>query len=58
MTTQQPVVRTTRISLEDAQAQYENMKWPEVRKQIEAQTSEIIADVEMRQSLSMKDHMA
>lgn len=46
------------MSLEDAQAQYESMKWPEVRAKIESQTAEIAADVEMRQQLSMKDHLA
>lgn len=34
------------------------MKWPEVRSKIDTQTAEIAADVEMRQSVSMKDYIA
>jgi hypothetical protein len=51
-------VRNTRVPLDDAHAQYEAMRWPEVREKVSSQTKEIAADVEMRQSISMKDHLA
>ena len=53
MSTQQ-----VKISLEEAQTQYENMKWPELRKKIDAQTAEIAADVATQQAASMKEHLA
>lgn len=34
------------------------MKWPELRKKVEAQTAEIAADIETQQAVSMKEHLA
>ena len=53
MSTQQ-----VKITHEEAQTQYENMKWPELRKKIDSQTAEIAADVATQQAASMKEHLA
>ena len=42
---------------QDAQAQYDGMDWPQLRRQIMQQTHEVAKDVEQRQEKALEEHL-